>query len=70
MVKKEHQARRVKKLFHARPYDRFTEIKSNLMRNKLNRTNQGANFLRGSLRNRDNVRAPIHVSTTVIRLVR
>ena len=30
---------------HARPYGRFIEIKSNLKRKKLHRTNQGYNFL-------------------------
>ena len=46
-------------VFHARPYGRFKEIKSSLRRKKLHRTNQGSNFLGGSLSNRDNVGAPI-----------
>ena len=46
-------------LLHTWPYGRFIEIKSNLRRKKLHRTNQGSNFLGGSFSNRDNVRAPI-----------
>ena len=37
-------------VFHARPYDRFMEIKSILRRKKLYRTNRGSNFLGGSFR--------------------
>ena len=43
-------------LFHARPYDRFTETKSNL-EEKLHRTNQGFNFLGVSFCNRGNEKA-------------
>ena len=46
-------------VFHESPYSRFIEIKSNLRKKKLNRTNQGSNFLVDSFSNRDNVRAPI-----------
>ena len=49
----------MKAVFHKWPYGRFIEIQSNLRRKKLHRTNQGSNFLGGSFRNRDNVRAPI-----------
>ena len=45
------------KIFHARLYGRFKEIKSNLWRKKLNRTNQGSNFLVDSFSNWDYVRA-------------
>ena len=44
-------------VFHIRPYDRFIEIQSNLKRKKLQRTNQGSNFLGCSFSK--NVRAPI-----------
>ena len=46
-------------VFHPWLYDRFMKIQSNLGRKKLNRTNQGSNFLGGSFSNRDTVRAPI-----------
>ena len=46
-------------LFHARPHSRFVETKSNLKRKKLHRMNSDSNFLRGSFRNRENLRAPI-----------
>ena len=46
-------------VFHAWLYGRFIEIQSNLRKKKLHRTNQGSNFLGGSLSNRMNVRAPI-----------
>ena len=42
-------------IFHARPYDGFIEIKSNLRRKKF--SNQGSNFLGGGLSNSGNVRA-------------
>ena len=45
-------------VLNAKPYGRFIEIQSNLMRKK-HRTNQGCNFLEGTFSNRDNVRAPI-----------
>ena len=45
-------------VFHAWPYGRFIEIKSNLRRGKFHRTNQGSNFLGGSFTNRDNIRTP------------
>ena len=46
-------------VFHAWLYGRFIEIRSNIRRKKLHRTNQGSNFLGGSFSNRDNIRAPI-----------
>ena len=46
-------------LFHARPYSRFIEIKSNLRTKKFHRTNLGSNFLGGSFNNRNCVRATI-----------
>ena len=46
-------------IFRARRYGRFTEIKSNLRRKKLHRTNQGSNFVEANFKNRDNVRPPI-----------
>ena len=45
-------------VFHTWPYGRFIEIQSNLRRKKLPRTNQGSNFLGGSLSNIDHARAP------------
>ena len=42
-------------VFHAWLYGRFIEIQSNLSKKKLHRTNQGSNFLGGSLSNRMNV---------------
>ena len=42
-------------VFHKRLYGRFIEIQSNLRREKLQRTDQGSNFLEGSFSNRDNV---------------
>ena len=45
-------------VYHTWPYDRFIQIQSNLWRKKLHKTNQGSNFLEGSFKNRDNVRAP------------
>ena len=47
------------RVFHAWPYGRFTEIKSNLRRKKLHIMNQSSNFLGNSFGNRDNVRTPI-----------
>ena len=46
-------------VFHAWTYGRFIEIQGNLRRKKIPRTNQRFNFLGGSFKNRDNVRAPI-----------
>ena len=46
-------------VFHAWSYGRFIEIQSTLRRKKLNRTNQGSNFLGGGFSNKDNVRVPI-----------
>ena len=46
-------------VFHARSYGSFIEIKCNLRRKKLHRTNQGSNFLGGTSSNRDNVGAPV-----------
>ena len=48
-------------VFHAWPYGKFIEIQSQFRRKKLHKTNQGANFLGLSLRNRDNIRAPIQI---------
>ena len=48
-------------VFHVRLYGRFKEIQNNLRRKKLDRANQGPNFLRGSFSNRDNVRALIQI---------
>ena len=42
-------------VFHARPYGIFVEIKANLWRNKVLRTNQKLRFSRGRFSNRDNV---------------
>ena len=47
----------MKLLFHEKPHCRLTEIKWNFRRNKLQRTNQGFNFLGGNFSKRDNVRA-------------
>ena len=47
-------------VFHAWAYGRLLEIKSNLGRKKLHGTNQGSNFLGGSLSNTD-VRTPIQL---------
>ena len=52
-------------VFHPWKYGRFTEIKSNLRRETLHRTNQGSNFIGGSFSNRDNVMAPIQLEETV-----
>ena len=46
-------------VFLAGPYGTFLEIKGNLSRKKLHRTNQGFNFLGASFSNRENERAPI-----------
>ena len=46
-------------VFHAWSYGRFIEKQSNFRRKKLHRMNQDSNFLGGSFRNRDNLRAPI-----------
>ena len=40
-------------VFHAKPYDKYTEINSNRRRKKLYITNQDFNFLRGSFNKRD-----------------
>ena len=48
-------------IFHARPYIRFTETRSNHRRKRLHRTNQGSNFPGGSFSNRGNVRTPIQI---------
>ena len=50
-------------VFHGWLYCRFPEIESNLMRKKLQRMNQGSNFLGVSLSNRDNVIALIQFRT-------
>ena len=44
---------------HAWAYGRFIDVKNNLKRKKLQRMNQGSNFLGGSFSNRDYVRAPM-----------
>ena len=54
----EHQPD-MKTVFHSWSYDRFIEIQSSLRGTKLNRTNQGSNFLGGSFSSFSNVRAPI-----------
>ena len=46
-------------VFHTWTHGRLIEIQSNLTGKKLHRTNQGSNFLGGSLNNRDNVRSPV-----------
>ena len=46
-------------VFHARPYSRFIEIKSNFGRKKLHRTIQGYNVLAGIFNSENNVRVPI-----------
>ena len=51
----------MKSVFSARTV-RFTDVKSNLRKKKVHRTNQGFNFLRGSFSNRDSVRALIQFS--------
>ena len=45
-------------LCHAKSYDRFIEIMRNLRRAKLHKMNQGSNFLRDNLPNRENIRIP------------
>ena len=47
------------RIYHAWPYGRFIEIKSNLRGKKIHTTILRSNFLGGSFSNRDNVRAPI-----------
>ena len=47
------------RIYHAWPYGRFIEIKSNLRGKKFHTTTLSSNFLGGNLSNRDNVRAPI-----------
>ena len=47
-------------VLHARPHTRFTVIKNNLRRKELHGKDYGSNFIGGSFRNRENVRAPIH----------
>ena len=49
-------------VFHVKPSGAFIEIKSNLRRKKLCRTNWSSNFLGGSFSNRDNVRAPFQLT--------
>ena len=51
------------KVFHAWPYGKFIEKKSNLRRMKLRRTTQDFNFFGGSFSNGDNVRASIQFRT-------
>ena len=46
-------------VFHANPYGRFIEAKSNFGREKLHGTNQGSNFLEDSCSNGENVIVPI-----------
>ena len=53
----------MKTVLHATLYGRFREILSKHRRKKIRKTNQGSNFLRGSLRKRGNVRSSmIHMS--------
>ena len=46
-------------VYQERLYGWFKEIKSNLRRNKVHRTDQGLNFLGGSFTNNDNIRTPV-----------
>ena len=46
-------------IFHARPYGKFIEVKSNFVRKKLYRMYQDSNLLGSSFNNRYNVRAPV-----------
>ena len=41
-------------------HDGVVEVQNNLTRKKLQRVDEGSNFVGGSFRNRDIVRAPIH----------
>ena len=62
----------MRRLFHARLYGIFTEIQSNLRKSKLDRTNQGFNFIGDSFSNRDNVTSvsvPISGSKVTIHLM-
>ena len=43
-----YQSKNMTRIFHARSYDRFIEIKSNLTRNRLQRINQGSSFFGSS----------------------
>ena len=52
-------------VFNTWPDGRFIEIKSNLRRKKLRRTNQGSNFLGGSFSNIGNVRTQSNLEETV-----
>ena len=54
-----HSSPHTTKVFHARLYGRFIEIKSNFKRTKLHKVNEDSNLSRGSLSNRDNIRVPI-----------
>ena len=45
------------------PHHRFIGIYNNLRRKKINRTDQGSNFLGGSFSNRKNLKAPIQFRT-------
>ena len=47
------------RVYSARLYGRFIEMKNNFRRKILHRTNQDSNLLGGSLSNRGDVRAPI-----------
>ena len=47
----------MKTVFLGRSNGKFIEMQINIRRKKLNRRNQGFNFLEGSFSNRDNVRA-------------
>ena len=44
-----YQSKNMTRIFHARSYDTFIEIKSNLTRNKLQRINLGSSFLEAVL---------------------
>ena len=52
---KEQPGASMTKVFHAWRYGIFIKIQSNLRIKKLNRTNQGSNFLGGTFSNSDNV---------------
>ena len=49
-------------VFYTRPYDRLIELQTNVRRKKVDRTNQGFNFLGSSFNNRDNLEEKINPS--------
>ena len=48
-------------VFHARSYDRFTEIMTCLKGQKLHTTNPGFNLFEGGFSNKANVKPPIQL---------